>query len=80
MALINSATPTPPKFFLETCVYYGPYSYYPGAGGHYACTSATGHSRFRLIRNGNTADGRGETALACLIYISFAPFFLYFHR
>ena len=22
------------------CVYYGPYSYYPGAGGYYACTSA----------------------------------------
>ncbi|MGF6696255.1 hypothetical protein OKW38_000866 [Paraburkholderia sp. MM5496-R1] len=26
---------------LSGCVYYGPYSYYPGAGGYYACTSAT---------------------------------------
>jgi len=26
------------------CVYYGPYSYYPGAGGYYACTSAAAAS------------------------------------
>jgi hypothetical protein len=26
------------------CVYYGPYSYYPGAGGYYACTSAAAGS------------------------------------
>ncbi|MEI5998209.1 hypothetical protein H3V53_13645 [Paraburkholderia bengalensis] len=26
-------------FTLCGCVYYGPYSYYPGAGGYYACTS-----------------------------------------
>ncbi|MCC8402480.1 hypothetical protein LJ655_11365 [Paraburkholderia sp. MMS20-SJTN17] len=29
---------------LSGCVYYGPYSYYPGVGGYYSCTSATAES------------------------------------
>jgi hypothetical protein len=28
-------------FALSGCVYYGPYSYYPAAGGYYSCTSTT---------------------------------------